>query len=158
RRRAFFLMESRFAALRRNARWERGLRQSCAMRMRQPAISPHANRRALVRAARGARRSPVAANRVRDASADPACAADLGDQQIANVANGFAAKMLEIVSAGVKLLNESESFLCGTIFDGGDEFVENFLGDDAEQFAYLRVCDFVAAVGNGLFEKREPVA
>ena len=39
-----------------------------------------------------------------------------------------------------------------------DEIVENAFGDDAEKFADLRVGDFVAAVRDGLFEEREPVA
>ena len=85
-------------------------------------------------------------------------AGDFRDQQIANVANGFAAKMLQIVPARVKLLNKRERLLRRTVFDGGDQVVENVFRDDAEEFAHLRVGDVVAAISDGLFEKREAVA
>ena len=85
-------------------------------------------------------------------------AADASDKQIPEMANRFAAEVLEVLPVGNEAMDEAESALGGLSGDRFDEFVENAFGDDAEKFADLRVGDFVAGVCDGLLEKREAVA
>ena len=85
-------------------------------------------------------------------------AANAGDKQIPEMANCFAAEVLEVLPVGNEAMDEAESALGGLSGDRFDEFVENTFGDDAEKFADLRVGDFVAGVCNGLFEERESIA
>ena len=85
-------------------------------------------------------------------------AANAGDEKIAKMSNRFAAEVLEILPVGDEAMDEAERAFGGLRGNGFDEIVEHAFGDDAEQFADLRVRDFVAAVGDGLFEQREAVA
>ncbi len=85
-------------------------------------------------------------------------AADARDQQIAKMADRFAAEVLQILPVGDEPMHQPQRALGGLRCDGGDQLVQNAFGDDAEQFAHLRVRDVVAAIGDGLFEQRKAVA
>ena len=86
-------------------------------------------------------------------------AADARDQQIAEMADGLAAEMLQILSFGEQSMNQSQSTrVGGSRFDRAGQFVQDFLGDDAEKFAHLRVGNVVAAVGARLLQQRKCVA
>ena len=85
-------------------------------------------------------------------------AANAGDEKVAEVSNGFAAEVLEILPVGDEAMDEAESALGGLRGNGFDEIVENAFGDDAEKFADLCVRDLSPRVGDGLFEKGEAVA
>ena len=85
-------------------------------------------------------------------------AANASDKQIPEMANCFAAEVLEVLPVGNEAMDEAESAFGGLSGDRFDEFVENAFGDDAEKFADLRVGDFVTRVGNRLLEEREAVA
>jgi hypothetical protein len=85
-------------------------------------------------------------------------AADASDEQISEMANRFAAEVLEVLPVGDEAMDEAEGALGGLSRDRFDELVEDAFGDDAEKFADLRVGDFVTRVGNRLLEEREAVA
>src|SRR5215472_4190903 len=75
------------------------------------------------------------------------------DEKITKMANHLAAKVLEILSFADEAMDEAERALGGLGGDGFDEFIKHAFGDDAEKFADLRIGDFIAGVGDGLFEE-----
>src|ERR1700721_2629348 len=85
-------------------------------------------------------------------------AAHASDKQIPEMANRFAAEVLEVLPVGDEAMDEAEGALGGLSRDRFDEFVEDAFGDAAEKFADLRVGDFVTRVCNRLPEEREAVA
>jgi hypothetical protein len=85
-------------------------------------------------------------------------AAHASDKQIPEMANRFAAEVLEVLPVGDEAMDEAEGALGGLSGDRFDEFVENAFSDDAEKFADLRVGDFIAGVSDSLLEEREAVA
>ena len=85
-------------------------------------------------------------------------AAHARDQKVADVADGFAAEMLEVASIFLKGVHEAESAVRRTFRDGRDKFVERIFRNDAEKFANLLVRDDIAAIGSRLLEKRERIA
>ncbi len=78
--------------------------------------------------------------------------------KIAEMADRFAAEVLQILPVGDQAMNQAERAFRRLRGNRVDEFVEHAFGDHAQQFAHLRVGDGVAAVGDGLFEQRKPVA
>lgn len=84
-------------------------------------------------------------------------AAHASDKQIPEMANRFAAEVLEVLPVGDEAMDEAEGALGGLSGDRFDEFVEDAFGDDAEKFADLRVGDFIAGVSDSLLEEREAV-
>ncbi len=85
-------------------------------------------------------------------------AAHARDQQIAEMPDGFAAEMLQVLSFGQQAMHQREHALSRSLFDRARQLVQNFFGDDAEKFAHLRVRDIRAAIGARLFEQRKRVA
>lgn len=57
--------------------------------------------------------------------------ADAGHKQIAEMANGFAAEVLEVLPVGDEAVDEAEGALSGLRCDRFDEFVEDAFGDNA---------------------------
>ena len=66
--------------------------------------------------------------------------------------------MLQILPVADEPVDQAQRALRRLRRNRFDEIVEHAFGDDAEQFAHLRVGDGVAAVRDGLFEQRKPVA
>src|SRR5579872_684385 len=65
-------------------------------------------------------------------------AAHAGDEKIPEMADSFPAKMLQILSFGEQSMHERQNALCRPRFDRAGQFLENFFGNDAEQFTNLR--------------------
>src|SRR5690348_14423114 len=70
----------------------------------------------------------------------------------------FAAEVTQILPLAEQSVHQAQCALGGLLRHSRNEFVEHALGHYAEQFAHMRVRDRIAAVSNGLFEKREAVA
>ena len=85
-------------------------------------------------------------------------AADASDEQIPEMANRFAAEVLEVLPVGDEAMDEAEGALGGLSRNCFNELVKDAFGDDPEKFADLRVGNFVARVCYGLLEEREAVA
>ena len=66
-------------------------------------------------------------------------AANARDQKIAQMANRFAAEMLEILAVGDEPVNQAERAFSGLRRNGINQVVEDAFGYDAEQFARLSV-------------------
>ena len=65
-------------------------------------------------------------------------AAHARDEQIAEMPDGFAAEMLQVLSFGQQPVHERENAIGRSRFDRAGQFIQNFFGDDSEQFADLR--------------------
>ena len=84
--------------------------------------------------------------------------ADARDEQIADVANGFRAEVLEVAALALEAVNEGEGALGGLHVDSVNQFLEGVFGDDTEEFTDGVVFNIVAAVGAGLFEEGKGIA
>jgi len=62
-------------------------------------------------------------------------AADARDEKVSEMADGFAAEMLQVLSLRKQPMHERKNALRRTRFDGAGQLIENFFGDDAEQLA-----------------------
>ena len=80
------------------------------------------------------------------------------DQQIAKMADGFAAELLQVLPFGEQLVHQSQYALGGADFDRAHQFVEHFAAGESEQFADLSFANVFAAVCARLLEQGQTVA
>ena len=85
-------------------------------------------------------------------------AAHARHQQVAKVANGFPAEVLQVLPVGDQAVDQRKRAFGRLSRNRLDQIVEHAFGDDAEEFAHLRVRDRVAGIRHGLLEQRQPVA
>lgn len=85
-------------------------------------------------------------------------AAHARDEEIAKMADCFAAEVLEILAVRDEAMNEAERPFGRLRGDCIHEIVKHAFGDDAEKFADLQIGNGVTAIGDGLFEKRKAIA
>ena len=75
------------------------------------------------------------------------------DQQIAKMADGLVAELLQILSLAQQAMYQSERSLRRMRLDRGHQFVENFARHHAQQFAHLRFGNARPAEGARLLQK-----
>ncbi len=80
------------------------------------------------------------------------------DQQVAKMADGLAAELLQVLPFGEQLVHQSQHALGGTGFDRGHQFSEHLAAGESKQFAHLRFANLFATIRAGLFEQRQGVA
>jgi hypothetical protein len=61
------------------------------------------------------------------------------DKHVAKMAEGFTAKMLEVLPLGEQTMHKRENTVGRSLFNRAGQLVENFSWHDAEQVANLRV-------------------
>ena len=66
--------------------------------------------------------------------------------------------MLQILAVANQAMNQAQREFRRLLRNGVHQIVQHAFGNHAQEFAHLRVGDRVAAVGDGLFEKRKAVA
>ena len=85
-------------------------------------------------------------------------AAHARDEQVAHMADRFAAEVLKVVTFGDQRVHQGQHAFARAFAHRGHQLIENFFAHHAKQLAHLRVCNVTSAVDDGLFEQRLRIA